>query len=84
VIEVSSSGLISVMGGKWTIYRRMAEDAVDLAFKQLQAKGENIALKTSISKYLRLMSDFDRNLTKPIQSKREYVNKYALKLRELY
>jgi len=30
-ILVSSSGLVSVAGGKWTTYRRMAEDAVDHA-----------------------------------------------------
>jgi len=27
-IEVSRSGLISILGGKWTVYRAMAEDAV--------------------------------------------------------
>lgn len=31
VIRVSSSSLISIMGGKWTTYRRMAEDCVDRA-----------------------------------------------------
>ena len=31
VIAVSESGLISVTGGKWTTYRRMAEDAVNRA-----------------------------------------------------
>jgi glycerol-3-phosphate dehydrogenase len=31
VIRVSSSSLISVMGGKWTTYRRMAEDSVNRA-----------------------------------------------------
>jgi glycerol-3-phosphate dehydrogenase len=30
-ILVSVSGLISVIGGKWTTYRKMAEDAVDYA-----------------------------------------------------
>lgn len=30
VIQVSDSGLITVGGGKWTTYRKMAEDAVDL------------------------------------------------------
>jgi glycerol-3-phosphate dehydrogenase len=30
-IEVSSSGLISIMGGKWTTYRKMAEETVDEA-----------------------------------------------------
>jgi glycerol-3-phosphate dehydrogenase len=28
-IAVSSSGLISILGGKWTIYRRMAEDTLN-------------------------------------------------------
>lgn len=30
-VMVSVSGLISVIGGKWTTYRKMAEDAVDYA-----------------------------------------------------
>jgi glycerol-3-phosphate dehydrogenase len=32
-IEISPSGLISITGGKWTTYRHMAEDAVDIAIK---------------------------------------------------
>lgn len=31
LIETGSKGLISVLGGKWTIYRKMAEEAVDQA-----------------------------------------------------
>ncbi|MFM9903112.1 MAG: FAD-dependent oxidoreductase [Pyrinomonadaceae bacterium] len=31
---VDQSGLITITGGKWTTYRRMAEDAVDQAAKQ--------------------------------------------------
>ncbi|MEZ4415315.1 MAG: glycerol-3-phosphate dehydrogenase/oxidase [Gemmatimonadota bacterium] len=30
-IQVSESGLVTIAGGKWTTYRRMAEDAVDFA-----------------------------------------------------
>lgn len=30
-LEVSNSGLLTITGGKWTTYRRMAEDAVDQA-----------------------------------------------------
>ena len=31
-ISVSSSGLVTVTGGKWTTYRKMAEDVLDAAF----------------------------------------------------
>ena len=31
VIQVGRSGLVSIMGGKWTTYRRMAQDCVDQA-----------------------------------------------------
>jgi glycerol-3-phosphate dehydrogenase len=33
-VRVSRSGLVSVLGGKWTTYRRMAEDALDTAIKR--------------------------------------------------
>jgi glycerol-3-phosphate dehydrogenase len=33
-IEVSDSGLISIAGGKWTTYRKMAEDVVNVAIRQ--------------------------------------------------
>ncbi|HUF63270.1 MAG TPA: glycerol-3-phosphate dehydrogenase/oxidase [Verrucomicrobiales bacterium] len=33
VLTVSPSGLVTITGGKWTTYRQMAEDAVDLAAK---------------------------------------------------
>jgi glycerol-3-phosphate dehydrogenase len=32
-VLVSASGLVSITGGKWTTYRRMAQDAVDIAIK---------------------------------------------------
>ena len=35
-ILVSATGLISVIGGKWTTYRKMAEDVVDCVFKNLK------------------------------------------------
>jgi glycerol-3-phosphate dehydrogenase len=31
LVEVDAHGLISVLGGKWTTYRRMAKDAIDAA-----------------------------------------------------
>jgi glycerol-3-phosphate dehydrogenase len=33
VIEISPSGLITVTGGKWTTYRKMAADTVDQVFR---------------------------------------------------
>ncbi|NJD02523.1 MAG: FAD-dependent oxidoreductase, partial [Ruminiclostridium sp.] len=32
-ITISSSGLLSIIGGKWTSYRRMAEETIDKAIK---------------------------------------------------
>lgn len=34
VIEVSPNGLLTIAGGKWTTYRKMAMDTVDQALKQ--------------------------------------------------
>lgn len=33
IVETSASGLVSVAGGKWTTYRQMAQDTVDVAYK---------------------------------------------------
>jgi glycerol-3-phosphate dehydrogenase len=33
IIEVSSGGLITIVGGKWTTYRKMAEDVINSAVK---------------------------------------------------
>ena len=35
------SGLISIIGGKWTTYRRMAQDTVDLALKHAPLEKRN-------------------------------------------
>lgn len=34
VIEVSDAGLVTIAGGKWTTYRHMAEEAVDVAVER--------------------------------------------------
>jgi glycerol-3-phosphate dehydrogenase len=45
-VEVeSSSGLISVLGGKWTTYRAMAEDAIDTVMRRLAMPGVPCATK---------------------------------------
>uniref|UniRef100_A0A8B9JQB6 Glycerol-3-phosphate dehydrogenase, mitochondrial n=1 Tax=Astyanax mexicanus TaxID=7994 RepID=A0A8B9JQB6_ASTMX len=34
VVSVSSSGLVTIAGGKWTTYRSMAEETIDAAIKE--------------------------------------------------
>lgn len=36
VIEVSGSGMVTIAGGKWTTYRKMAEDTVDRVLRTAQ------------------------------------------------
>ncbi len=45
----SASGLISIVGGKWTTYRKMAQDLVDTAIKQC-----GLAKKDCITKDLKI------------------------------
>jgi glycerol-3-phosphate dehydrogenase len=33
VVETAASGLVSIAGGKWTTYRKMAQDAIDAAVR---------------------------------------------------
>ena len=49
VVEISRTGLVSLMGGKWTTYRKMAEDAVDDA-----AQVGGLPTRTCVTKELRL------------------------------
>ncbi|MBK9255406.1 MAG: glycerol-3-phosphate dehydrogenase/oxidase [Saprospiraceae bacterium] len=53
-IIISESGLISIIGGKWTTYRKMAEDVVDTAAKRGRLK--SVSCKT---RSLRIDSQYD-------------------------
>ncbi len=47
-VEVDrESGLISVLGGKWTTYRAMAEDAVNAVQQQLGLAGGQAASRAT-------------------------------------
>jgi glycerol-3-phosphate dehydrogenase len=51
-LMVSAKGLITITGGKWTTYRRMAEETVDLAIKEaglsaVACKTEHLAIHGS-------------------------------------
>jgi len=48
-LHVSRSGLVTIAGGKWTTYRKMAEDTIDLA-----ATVGGLDARESITKTLRL------------------------------
>jgi len=48
VIEHTRAGMVTIAGGKWTTYRKMAEDAVDAVLKQnktLEAEAKKSAAK---------------------------------------
>lgn len=48
-IDVSNSGMVSVAGGKWTTYRRMAEDTLNFAVeKKLLPKGKSVTDHTPL------------------------------------
>lgn len=58
VIRISSSGLLTITGGKWTTYRKMGEDAVDRA-----ATIGSLPAKPSRTAGLRLRGWTDRPAT---------------------
>jgi len=49
LISIGESGLITITGGKWTTYRKMGEDVVDIAIKNYTLPG-----KPCITKELKL------------------------------
>jgi glycerol-3-phosphate dehydrogenase len=49
LITVSDSGLITVTGGKWTTYRKMAEDVIDIAIEK-----NNLAEKPCVTEEMKL------------------------------
>lgn len=55
-LMISSSGLISIIGGKWTTYRKMAEDTVNKAieigkFNKMPSVTKNLKIYGSYSSY---------------------------------
>jgi glycerol-3-phosphate dehydrogenase len=41
IIEISPSGLVTIAGGKWTTYRKMAEETMDAAIEAHNLKPRN-------------------------------------------
>lgn len=59
-----ASGLFSIMGGKWTTYRAMAEDTVDAVQKQLGGGGECSTLQHPLMGSRSYTHDFWQTLAK--------------------
>jgi glycerol-3-phosphate dehydrogenase len=53
-IEVSQSGLVTITGGKWTTYRKMAEDCVDLLSSHFDLPISSCRTKTMVLQQTRL------------------------------
>ncbi|CAD25806.1 MITOCHONDRIAL GLYCEROL-3-PHOSPHATE DEHYDROGENASE [Encephalitozoon cuniculi GB-M1] len=50
-VRIEKNGLLTVTGGKWTIYRKMAEDAIDLAISAFSLKPSG----PCVTKYVRIL-----------------------------
>jgi len=72
-IRETSTGLISIIGGKWTTYRKMAEHLVDYVYKS-----KNLKKEKCITKKLKLVGS--QNLDESYVSKNinEKTNQYLL------
>ncbi|WP_185871798.1 glycerol-3-phosphate dehydrogenase/oxidase [Blattabacterium cuenoti] len=66
-LMVSSSGLITIIGGKWTTYRKMAEDTVNKAIEI-----GKLNKKPSITKNLKIYGSYSS-----YKSQNHYWNKYG-------
>ncbi|KAA0156530.1 hypothetical protein FNF27_05763 [Cafeteria roenbergensis] len=55
VVETSPSGMVSVMGGKWTTYRQMAEDGIDAVLKSHPRLAEMKPIRPSSTQRMQLL-----------------------------
>jgi len=83
VVEVSKSGLISVMGGRWTVYRKMGQTAIDTALK---AHPEIIpSNKVSVTRNMRLIGGYtSKSFDGSEDNVNEFIGYYKRILHEKY
>jgi glycerol-3-phosphate dehydrogenase len=74
LINIGDSGLITITGGKWTTYRKMAEDVIDIAMKTF-----NLPDKPCITKEVKLNGHDKEVTTAEIITLSEYELKEAIK-----
>ena len=85
VVLESPSGLISVMGGKWTIYRRMGEDTLLHILRKSQPNLKEVPKEAS-TKNLRTLGDY-RNTTGTrlhVYDKKDHKDYLTKFVKELY
>ena len=69
LITVGDSGLITITGGKWTTYRKMAEDVIDIAIEK-----NNLPKGPSVTKELKLFGH-DQPSYSPTSVEKEDIKK---------
>jgi glycerol-3-phosphate dehydrogenase len=57
LVEVSATGMVTIAGGKWTTYRKMAEDAIDAAVART-----GLAASPCVTARLRLHDDSSQEI----------------------
>lgn len=82
VIHLGPSGLVSIAGGKWTTYRKMAEDAVDHAVKWGKLKPKHSTQTENTP--LRGTKGYSGRLSQTLQKKFHLETDVALHLTNSY
>lgn len=82
VIEVSASGLLTIAGGKWTTYRKMAEDTVNEALKQFHVP----SLRTCQTEQLPVIGgkDYHETIHQSLQERFSFSAETAAYLQRTY
>ncbi len=82
-IRTDASGLVAVLGGKWTTYRRMAEDAVDRAIEvgglpHLACRTENLTIRGGDGDSLAELTRHHPDLAQPLDTELPYTRADAV------
>jgi len=75
VITSSDSGLVSIIGGKWTTYRKMAEEAVDYVINSFNLENEKC-----VTKKLKLVGSKNYNKDLIIDTKDKNISEHLISM----
>lgn len=80
-IGVERNGLLTVTGGKWTIYRKMAEEAIDLAISTFSLKAG-----PCVTKHVKILGadGYDEDMWMPVQRELGVARSVAQRLVRFY